>query len=286
MKNRTDIDRLHDEIKELVDELWHLPRFAGGRRGFRPQADCIRCEDPPELRVIVELPGVDPATIKVVAADRVLVVAGERRRPQVERPLPPAGDRVRPLPAPHPARRAVDASAANARYEQGMLIVTLPIAAQAPQSRARRDRDPRPRMSSELNFEEPFEPGDVEIPSTLPVLPLKETVVFPQSVSPLAIGQERSVQLVDDVLEGERMLALVTVKNPEVDAARLGRPLRDRHRRGRAQDDPRPRRDAADPRPGRRPHPARAPRPGRPVPGRRVRRRARRGRGDARSSRR
>ena len=70
---------------------------------------------------------------------------------------------------------------------------------------------------TELNFEEPFEPADVEIPSTLPVLPLKETVVFPQSVSPLAIGQERSVQLVDDVLEGERMLALVTVKNPDVE---------------------------------------------------------------------
>jgi ATP-dependent Lon protease len=70
---------------------------------------------------------------------------------------------------------------------------------------------------SELNFEEPFETADVEIPSTLPVLPLKETVVFPQSVSPLAIGQERSVQLVDDVLEGERMLALVTVKNPDVE---------------------------------------------------------------------
>ncbi|HKG43227.1 MAG TPA: endopeptidase La [Gaiellaceae bacterium] len=70
---------------------------------------------------------------------------------------------------------------------------------------------------SELNFEEPFEPGDIEIPSTLPVLPLKETVVFPQSVSPLAIGQERSVRLVDDVLEGERMLALVTVKEGDAD---------------------------------------------------------------------
>src|SRR6187401_1420122 len=70
---------------------------------------------------------------------------------------------------------------------------------------------------SELNLEEPFEPADVEIPSTLAVLPLKETVVFPQSVSPLAIGQERSVQLVDDVLEGERMLALVTAKNPDVE---------------------------------------------------------------------
>src|SRR5262249_56335425 len=66
-------------------------------------------------------------------------------------------------------------------------------------------------------IDEPFEPADVEIPSTLPVLPLKETVIFPQSVSPLAIGQERSVKLVDDVLEGERMLALVTVKDTEAD---------------------------------------------------------------------
>jgi ATP-dependent Lon protease len=70
---------------------------------------------------------------------------------------------------------------------------------------------------SDFNFEEPFEPGDVEIPPTLPVLPLKETVIFPQSVSPLAIGQERSVKLVDDVLEGNRMLALVTVKDGDPD---------------------------------------------------------------------
>jgi ATP-dependent Lon protease len=70
---------------------------------------------------------------------------------------------------------------------------------------------------SELNLEEAFEPGDVEIPSSLPVLPLKETVIFPQSVSPLAIGQERSIRLVDDVLEGNRMLALVTVRNEDAE---------------------------------------------------------------------
>jgi ATP-dependent Lon protease len=70
---------------------------------------------------------------------------------------------------------------------------------------------------TELGFEEPLEAGDVEIPSTLPVLPLKETVVFPQSVSPLAIGQERSIRLVDDVLGGERTLALVTVEAGDAD---------------------------------------------------------------------
>jgi len=63
---------------------------------------------------------------------------------------------------------------------------------------------------------EPFE-GDVQIPQTLPILPLKETVVFPQSMTPLAIGQERSVKLIDDVVNGDRMLALVTVRNAEVE---------------------------------------------------------------------
>jgi len=67
-----------------------------------------------------------------------------------------------------------------------------------------------------LTEAEPLE-GDVEIPSTLPVLPLKETVVFPSSMTPLAIGQERSVKLIDDVVSGDRMLALVTVRDPEAE---------------------------------------------------------------------
>jgi ATP-dependent Lon protease len=61
------------------------------------------------------------------------------------------------------------------------------------------------------------ETGELEIPALLPVLPLKETVVFPDSMTPLAIGQERSVRLVDDVVAGERMLALVAVRTPDVE---------------------------------------------------------------------
>jgi ATP-dependent Lon protease len=61
-----------------------------------------------------------------------------------------------------------------------------------------------------------------ELPATLPVLPLKETVVFPDSMTPLAIGQERSIKLIDDVIGGDRLLALVTVRvddeEPEVPA--------------------------------------------------------------------
>ncbi len=51
----------------------------------------------------------------------------------------------------------------------------------------------------------------------LPVLPLKETVVFPESMTPLAVGQERSIKLIDDVVSGERMLALFTVRHADAD---------------------------------------------------------------------
>ena len=54
-------------------------------------------------------------------------------------------------------------------------------------------------------------------PSVLPVLPLKETVVYPESMTPLAVGQERSIRLIDDVVVGERMLALLTVRNAEAE---------------------------------------------------------------------
>jgi ATP-dependent Lon protease len=52
----------------------------------------------------------------------------------------------------------------------------------------------------------------------LPILPLKETVVFPDSLTPLAVGQERSVALVDDAVANDRTIALVTSRNAEVDA--------------------------------------------------------------------
>ena len=58
---------------------------------------------------------------------------------------------------------------------------------------------------------------NLTFPATLPVLPLKETVVFPDSMTPLAIGQERSIKLVEDAVSGDRAIALVTVRNPDAD---------------------------------------------------------------------
>jgi ATP-dependent Lon protease len=71
---------------------------------------------------------------------------------------------------------------------------------------------------TELGLETPEpEESALDYPAVLPVLPLKETVVFPQSMSPLAIGQERSVRLIDDVVAGDRLLALVTARDGSLD---------------------------------------------------------------------
>jgi ATP-dependent Lon protease len=70
---------------------------------------------------------------------------------------------------------------------------------------------------NEIEFSD-TQPAQVdELPPELPVLPLKETVVFPDSMTPLAIGQERSIRLVDDVVGGERLLALVTVRDADIE---------------------------------------------------------------------
>jgi hypothetical protein len=73
----------------------------------------------------------------------------------------------------------------------------------------------------DIDFEttEAPDPDDVEIPASLPVLPLKEMVVFPDSATPLAIGQERSIALIDDVVARDGKVALVTIKDSDVDQA-------------------------------------------------------------------
>jgi ATP-dependent Lon protease len=53
------------------------------------------------------------------------------------------------------------------------------------------------------------------LPDALPVLPLRDTVTFPETLTPLAVGQERSIKLVNDVLGVNRMLVMVAARDPE-----------------------------------------------------------------------
>ena len=55
-----------------------------------------------------------------------------------------------------------------------------------------------------------------QLPRQLPVLPLKGTVVFPGAMAPLSIGEERSIRLIDDVVDStNRMVVLVAARDAE-----------------------------------------------------------------------
>ena len=57
------------------------------------------------------------------------------------------------------------------------------------------------------------------IPDSLPVLPLRNTVVFPLAVVPLAVGRPRAVKLVNDAMQANRFVALIAQKDDEGDEA-------------------------------------------------------------------
>ena len=57
-----------------------------------------------------------------------------------------------------------------------------------------------------------------ELPDALPVLPLRDSVTLPDTLTPLAVGQERSIRLINDVLGGDRMLVMVASRDPETES--------------------------------------------------------------------
>jgi HSP20 family protein len=129
---RRDVDKLQEEIEELFADLWQVPRFSGMRHGFRPNVDCFHTDDPHSLTVVVELPGIDPQSVRVVAGERVLVIAGERKRPrmpgrvyqQMEIEYGAFERQVRLV-------EDVDPGRAQARFGNGVLTIELPVVEQA-----------------------------------------------------------------------------------------------------------------------------------------------------------
>ena len=60
-------------------------------------------------------------------------------------------------------------------------------------------------------------PEESPLPEELPVLPLKNTVVFPLTILPLIVQKPRSVKLVDDAVLADRMVALVALRDPDIE---------------------------------------------------------------------
>ncbi|NOY59624.1 MAG: endopeptidase La, partial [Calditrichaeota bacterium] len=54
-----------------------------------------------------------------------------------------------------------------------------------------------------------------KIPNELPILPLRDTVVFPNIVTPLVVAREKSVKLIHDAISGSRLIGLVAQKAAE-----------------------------------------------------------------------
>ncbi len=130
MEKRRDLEQAAEQIEELFADLWQVFPFArGARRGYRPQIDVFRRDDPEALVVHVELPAVDPDHVNLIAGPRVLLVAGERRRPK-------DCGHYQHMEIEYGAFRRqvvlgedIDPEQASATYERGILKVTLPLAA-------------------------------------------------------------------------------------------------------------------------------------------------------------
>ncbi len=124
-----DIDRLQGEIDELFADLWQVPRFSGMRHGFRPAVDCFHTSEPHELTVVVELPGVDPESVRVAVEERSLTIAGERPRPRVEGQVYQQMEiEYGPFQRQIQLAEDIDVAGASASYERGLLTITMPIA--------------------------------------------------------------------------------------------------------------------------------------------------------------
>src|SRR5438876_9617568 len=55
------------------------------------------------------------------------------------------------------------------------------------------------------------------IPSELPILPLRDTVLFPNSFMPLAVARESSVRLIDDAIANGKLIAVFTQRDASID---------------------------------------------------------------------
>src|SRR6478752_7979301 len=56
------------------------------------------------------------------------------------------------------------------------------------------------------------------IPEELPILPVRDAVIFPNAVIPLTVGRETSVKLINDVQQGDGMLVVLTQRDKRVDS--------------------------------------------------------------------
>ncbi len=81
-------------------------------------------------------------------------------------------------------------------------------------SRSEDNKDKSKPNASEMTDENATQTKQ-PIPDELPILPLRGTVIYPTMVIPLLVAREKSIQMINEVLESDRLIGLVAQKNPE-----------------------------------------------------------------------
>ena len=61
-----------------------------------------------------------------------------------------------------------------------------------------------------------------QVPKEMPILPLRNIVAFPFIVVPLAVGIPRSIKLIEDAAENQRLIGLVAMRDPSVEEPTIG----------------------------------------------------------------
>ena len=59
--------------------------------------------------------------------------------------------------------------------------------------------------------------GDMEIPTQLPLLPVRDVVIFTDMLLPLFVGREKSVRAVESAVSKDRFIFVATQKDPAVE---------------------------------------------------------------------
>jgi len=78
------------------------------------------------------------------------------------------------------------------------------------------DRD-EPLEVEELSTDRPL-----NLPDELPILPLRDTVLFPNSFMPLAVARESSVRLIDEAISGGKLIGVFTQRDATVEEPQQG----------------------------------------------------------------
>jgi len=58
---------------------------------------------------------------------------------------------------------------------------------------------------------------NIPIPEAIPILPLRDFVVFPHMVSPLIIARAKSLKMIDEVMKNDKIIGLIAQKDPEIE---------------------------------------------------------------------